>query len=70
MSNYKETGHDSKTLFSTRHTGRNRGENSRTQVAAADRGISEDSAKDGQILARPEIDGRLDHYPGRGTRFF
>jgi len=29
----------------------------------------EDSAKDGQILARAEIDGLFDHHPGLGAWF-
>src|SRR5215831_11518783 len=64
-----ETGHDSTTLFFARRTGRNRDEDSRTQVTAANRGTGEDSAKDSQILAPAEIDGRLDRHPCWGARF-
>lgn len=51
----KEAGHDSKTLFSARHPGGNRNEDSRSQVAATDRGTKPDDTALEHIeaVARP-----------------
>jgi len=40
------------------------------QVAMADRGIREDSAKDSQIFTQAEIDAWFDRYSGCGAWFF